>query len=75
MRIEYGPLLGARLARRYATFATRVRTDDDLGLVDLFRLARIRCLIIRVLEKLIDETHSVCALRLVLWTLVLGLWS
>src|SRR5215203_3063118 len=56
--VEHGPLLRARLSARHSILTPRVRTDDEIGIVDLFRLARIGGLILRILKKIVEKTHK-----------------
>src|ERR1044071_8853244 len=56
--VEHGPLLGAGLSGRYPLLAVRVRTDDDLGIIDLFRFTWIGCLILGILKEIVEKTHD-----------------
>ena len=58
VRVEHGPFLRARLTRRHAVLAPRVGTDDDLLIVQLVRLTRIRSLVFWILKKIIEKTHN-----------------
>src|SRR5687768_16927955 len=55
--IEHRPLLRARLSRRYALLAPRIRTDDYFGIPDLFRVARVGRLVLRIDKHLVEKTH------------------
>src|SRR5438132_64731 len=50
MRVEHRPLLSARLTRRNAILAPRVRTDDHFRLAKRFGFARIVCLIFGIFD-------------------------
>ena len=57
VRVEDGPFLRPRLSRRNAILAPRVRTDNDVRLVYLFRRPRLLLLIFRIFDESVQEAH------------------
>src|SRR6185369_2780844 len=71
MRVEHRPLLRPRLSWRDAFIAPRVRTDDDVRIVNRFRRTRICGLVLRIAKQIVEKSHGfvLCTLCLVLSSL------